>query len=575
MGDLLEGLEVLALDCQASGATPAHGDLIELGWAACTSAGLAGPVHTRWIVPRTDRPVPAAIRELTGWTPACIAEAVGEQQAWAELRAAIAQAGAPATAAAAAATATTVPTVIHYARFELPFLRDLSQRLDGSNDLPLDVVCLHAVAARLFPDLPRRNIRALAGYLGHSPDLLRRAAGHVEATAFIWRALVPLLEQSSVRTWSALKAWLDEPATPRARRTRRVFPLALDRRRALPDNPGVYRFLRRSGDVLYVGKAASLKSRVASHFTGRGPAGERGLELLTQVHDVSPTETASLVEAALLETDEIKRLDPPYNVQLRSAGRQAWFASPDLREAAPAPDAAHRVGPLPSEHALRPLAALNALAGGAAATPALCAAALAVPPMFLPELPLFVEGFRAFAAEHLDVAADPIEARVARASQRLWLLRGHGEPEPDADTGASGAIDPTDWDLARVRRRLERSLVQTGLLVRRARFLCLLADATVAFRERRMSAARGLVISAGDIQERRDLDEVMAIARWPVRPARPLRDRQACFDANAYDRLRVLVTELHRVRDEGGEAALRIGAHTFTPDHLSRLMQAI
>ena len=217
----------------------------------------------------------------------------------------------------------------------------------AATQLPLDVVCLHAIAVRLFPDLPRRNIRALAGYLGHSPQLVRRTAGHVEATAFIWQALLPLLEPLSVRTWSALKAWLDEPA-PRARRARLVYPLALDRRRALPDGPGVYRFLRRSGDVLYVGKAASLRKRVAGHFTGRGAAGERGLELLTQVHDVDVTETASQLEAALLETDEIKRLDPPYNVQLRAAGRQAWYASSDLRDATPARDAVHRIGPLPS-----------------------------------------------------------------------------------------------------------------------------------------------------------------------------------------------------------------------------------
>ncbi len=106
----------------------------------------------------------------------------------------------------------------------------------------------------------------------------------------------------------------------------------------------MYRFLRRSGDVLYVGKAASLRKRVAGHFAGRGAAGERGLELLTQVHDVDVTETASQVEAALLETDEIKRLDPPYNVQLRAAGRQAWYASADLRDATPARDsrASHR-----------------------------------------------------------------------------------------------------------------------------------------------------------------------------------------------------------------------------------------
>jgi DNA polymerase III subunit epsilon len=572
MSDLLQGLEVLALDCQAGGSTPAYGDLLELGWARCTGAGLAGPVRTRWIIPRTDRPIPWAVRDLTGWTEACVAQAVDERQAWAELRDDVARAEVPGRA----------PTVIHYARFELPFLRDLCRRVDGDNDLPLDVICLHTIAARLFPDLPRRNIRALAGYLGHSPDLARRAAGHVEATAFIWGALLPLLDQRSLHTWSALKAWLEEPA-PRPRRTRLVYPLGSDRRRALPDRPGVYRFLRRSGDVLYVGKATSLKKRVASHFRGGGATGERGLELLTQVHDVNPTETASLVEAALLETDEIKRLDPPYNVQLRSAGRHAWFASHDLREAAPAPDDAHRVGPLPSERALVPLRALTSLVEGAAATPSLCAAALAVPAMFLPPPALFDEGLRIFLADHL--AGHPAErgggaerkaaARLAQAARALWLLRGRAEPGLDADASATVAAGPTVWDLARVRRRLERNLVQTGLLMRRARFLCLLAEAAVAFRERDMTKARGLLISAGEIRERRELDDVMTIALGPCRPARTHRERQACFDATVYDRLRVLATELHRVADEGGEAALRIGAHTFTPERLARLMQMI
>jgi DNA polymerase III epsilon subunit-like protein len=564
MTDLLQELEVLALDGQASGSTPAYGDLLELGWAPCTAAGLAGPVRSRWIVPRTSRPIPWPVRELTGWSEACVADAVDERHAWAELRADLARPGGPATPAGA-------PTVIHFAQFELRFLHDLSRRIDGSDHLPLDVICLHAIAARLFPDLPRRNIRALAGYLGHSPDLARRAAGHVEASAFIWRALLPLLEAASVRTWSALKRWLDEPA-PRARRAKPVYPLPADRRRALPDRPGVYRFLRRSGDVLYVGKAASLRKRVAGHFTGRGAAGERGLELLTQVSDVVPTETASLVEAALLETDEIKRLDPPYNVQLRAAGRQAWFASRDLSHAAPAPDAAHRVGPLPSERALAPLAALIALCEGAVASPELRAAAVAVPTDFAPPAALFDDGLRAFVEEHhLGGGDEPAAARLARASRALFLLRGRADADADAETGAG----PADWDLARVRRRLERSLVQTGLVVRRTRFLCLLADATVAFRERDMPGARALVIGAGEVRERHDLDEVMAIARWPARAPRPRHDRQACFDAAAYDRLRVLVTELRRVQDEGGQTALRVGAHTLPPERLARLMLAL
>jgi predicted GIY-YIG superfamily endonuclease len=564
MSDLLRELEVLALDGQASGSTPAQGDLLELGWARCSAAGLAGPVRSRWIVPRTGRAVPRPVRELTGWSEACMAQAIDERSAWTELQAdAAAASRSPGSSAGA-------PTVIHFASFELRFLRDLCQRVDGSDRLPLDVVCLHAVAARLFPDLPRRNIRALAGYLGHSPDLARRVAGHVEATAFIWHALLPLLEPLSVTTWSALKDWLAQPAA-HARRRRPVYPLALERRRALPDRPGVYRFVRRSGDVLYVGKAVSLRRRVAGHFSGRGAAGERGLELLTQVHTVDVTETASQLEAALLETDEIKRLDPPYNVHLRAEQRRAWFASPDLRAAVPTPDAVHRIGPLPSEHALFPLAALAALVGGATSSPALCAAALAVPTAFGPPPALFEEGYRGFVADHLDDSdSDSPAARLARASRALWLARGRAEPDADADRGG-----PADWDLARVRRRLERTLVQTGLLVRRAGLLCLLAEATVAFRERGMPAARALMIGGGAFRERCDVEHVTDLSRWPARPARTHHERQSCFDAAGYDRLRVLVTELRRVQDEGGETAVRIGHHTFGPERLARIMLAV
>jgi DNA polymerase III subunit epsilon len=566
MADLLAELEVLALDGQAGGATPAYGDLLELGWARCSAAGLAGPVRSHWIVPRTDRAVPWPVRELTGWSEASVAEAVAERTAWAALRADLEATNPP-------AEPTKMPTVIHFARFELPFLHDLCRRIDGSDQLPLDVVCLHAVATRLFPDLPRRNIRALAGYLGGSPGLVRRAAGHVEATAFIWRAMVPLLEERSVSTWTALKAWLGEPAPARARPARPAYPFARDRRRALPDGPGVYRFRRPSGDVLYVGKAASVRTRVTGHFAGRGAAGERGLEMLTQVNEVDVTETATELEAALLETDEIKRLDPPYNVQLRAASRQAWFASPDLRGATPAPDAEHRLGPLPSELALLPLAALTALVDGTDSSPGLWAAALAVPTAFAPPPQLFDEGFRTFIADHLS-GADPdptTGARLARASRALFLLRGRAEPDVDPDA----RLGPADWDLPRVRRRLERALVQTGLLVRRTRFLCLLVESTVAFRERGMRTARALAITAGVISERHDVDNVTTIADWPVRPPRAHHERQACFDAAVYDRLRVLTTELRRVQDQGGETALRIGAHTFPPGRLARLMLAI
>lgn len=565
---MLADLEVLAIDCQAGGATPAHGDLLEIAWAVC-GPGAAGPLQQCFVIPRTERRVPGPVRELTGWSEACLAEALPEQAVWAALRRDIEG------VAARNGGTWPVPAVIHYARFELPFLRDLHERLDASGAFPIDAICLHAIATRLFPDLPRRNIRALAGYLGHSTDLLRRSGGHVEASAFIWRALVPRLGELSIRTTDELSAWLERPAPARSRE-RRVFPLASERRRALPDRPGVYRFLRSNGDVLYVGKAASIKKRVAGHFSARSSARssksptattERVLELLSQVQDVAFTETASILEAALLESDEIKRIDPPYNVQLRTGERSAWFATAEMSAAAVLPDAAHRIGPLPSERALLGLSALIALAAGDEPSSGLQACALSVPAMFLPDPELFAEGLRSFAALHLTAASRSPRAQVDRGARALWLSRGRAEVEAPEER------DPDQWDGARVLRRLERTLTHTSLLMRRARWLSLLAHADVAFRERSQAAARGFVVADAQILERHDLASVTELSALPERrmPARQLRQR--CFDATGYDRMRVLATELNRIHGDGGEVAVRVGSHLLSGEKLARILR--
>jgi DNA polymerase-3 subunit epsilon len=557
----LSDLDVLALDGQAAGATPAHGDLLELGWAVCSKSGLVSAVRSDWIKPHSGRPVPRAVRALTGWSEDCVALSVEERAAWTALL--------EASACLARGERGEIPTVIHFARFELTFLRDLQRRLGDGGELPFDAVCLHAVAERLFPDLPRRNLRALSGYLGHSPELVRRAAGHVEATAVIWREVVPMLQQRGVATWSELKAWLG--ATSRGPRSaKRSFPLSEERRRALPQKPGVYRFLRRSGDVLYVGKATSLKTRVAGHFKSRGPTTERSLELLTQVHDIQYTETESLLEAALLETDEIKRLDPPYNVQLKIEERRAWFATRDWYSASPVPDESYVVGPLPSERALQPLYALAALSENVEVSPRLSANALGVPAPFAPDPALFAEGFRLFAAERLDVPGSSAERRVALASRLLWLERGRAEVEPE-----EGEREPDEWDLARVQRRLERSLVQCGLLARRAQALCLLVDAEVAFREARSEKGRVITLEGGRVIDRGELASVSLLRERPSRRCSSARERKRAFDAATYDRLRVLLTELRRVIAEGGEVALRIGRRYLAVPELEAWMAVL
>lgn len=564
--EAIEAIEVLVVDCQASGATPAHGDLLALGWAFSSARELS-PVRDHWVRPRTTRPVPRPVRELTGWSEASLAMARDEREVWSWLLDEL----------HARSAAPVVPTVIHFARFELTFLRELHARLLPERDFPLDACCLHAIAQRLYPDLPRRNIRALAGFLGHTTDLTRHVAGHVQASAFIWRALIPRLAERGVSTWPELHAWLAQAPKP-SRSRRRVYPLSVERRRELPDRPGVYRFVRSNDSVLYVGKAASLKKRIAGHFTRSGPATERGLELLTQVHDVRYTETPSVLEAALLESDEIKRIDPPYNVQLRSAERQAWFAARDYRHASPTPDAEHTIGPLPSEAALIGLGAWRALLAepldsGRVPSPPLCALVLAVPVAWLPPTELFREGWRACCEELFGVGGGPVpraQRRVAGVARALWLQRGRAEADRSSED-----TPPDHWDLARVRRRLERSLVNGGLVLRRARLLRLLADCSIGYRERGMPRARALVICGAEIVERLELAELSALFALPVRASRALAERRSCFDATRYDRLRVLATELRRVEQEGGELALRIGRHAFQHAQVLALLRGV
>lgn len=85
----------------------------------------------------------------------------------------------------------------------------------------------------------------------------------------------------------------------------------------LPDTPGVYFFLDKQGDILYIGKATSLKDRVRSYFNP-DLMQTRGLRLVTMVtvaHTITYQETGSVLEALLLESKLIKEHSPIYNIK--------------------------------------------------------------------------------------------------------------------------------------------------------------------------------------------------------------------------------------------------------------------
>ncbi len=98
--------------------------------------------------------------------------------------------------------------------------------------------------------------------------------------------------------------------TSEGRRTRLA-----EQRKSLPDGPGVYLFRDAKGKVIYVGKAKSLKKRVASHFSN--PVTRGAYEMVDAIESVEFVLVASEAEALLAEQNFIKQYRPRFNIRLR------------------------------------------------------------------------------------------------------------------------------------------------------------------------------------------------------------------------------------------------------------------
>src|SRR3989344_6731180 len=93
--------------------------------------------------------------------------------------------------------------------------------------------------------------------------------------------------------------------------------LIKDEVRRLPDKPGVYRMIGEDGEVLYVGKARSLKKRVTQYAQGRFHT-QRIALMVDLTRSMEFVTTLTETDALLLEINLIKQLKPRFNVLLRA-----------------------------------------------------------------------------------------------------------------------------------------------------------------------------------------------------------------------------------------------------------------
>lgn len=99
----------------------------------------------------------------------------------------------------------------------------------------------------------------------------------------------------------------------------------LDEVKVLPDKPGVYQFYDLNEKIIYVGKAKSLKKRVASYFNKDASLSGKLKVLVGKIHFIQTIVVASETDALLLENNLIKKHQPRYNILLKDDKTFPWL----------------------------------------------------------------------------------------------------------------------------------------------------------------------------------------------------------------------------------------------------------
>lgn len=580
----LSDLEVLLFDCQATGANPANGHVVEMAWVVMKGKQTVSEVeeNIRSFLVRLpeDTEVPPVVTRITGIKTQDLENAPQPAEVWKSLKETLPGSGdAP------------VPMVIHFRRYEEPFLRDLHERFGNkghfpSNNFPYNIICTYQLVRRLLPGLPSKSLRAVAGYLGHSVQEFRRSFHHTSATAMIWRHAVRLLAREKVTTLAEMSEWLDgkkgksrRAEEPKNRKKVDVLlPMDKDKRKGLPDKPGVYRFLRSNGDLLYIGKATSLKKRVNSYYhkKKRGAQARLTMEMLTQAADLEITVTGSALEAALLENDQIKRYSPPYNVALRQREREIAFFTKDLESVSTDWAGEFPLGPLPSPHSLTAFANILAWLEGRLTLdlndqefPALF---LGLLPDYAPGIECFREGVGRFTENHNKFlerwgedgtfTALMVMGKELRRKKLEEMAQALETETEDEDEDVEVEEDRV-WMPEDVERMLCGIIRYGARLIRRSRWFRLLSQSSLSWETGETSdrKPRVLVFQNGEIVRRELLDEEGEIPLPPGHKER-FEQRGRHFDVVTYDRLRVLTTELRRLVTDPRDRRVQLKLNT-------------
>lgn len=209
----------------------------------------------------------------------------------------------------------------HNLSFDENFLRYEFTR-NGFEPLSNLTICTLKLARKFLPALKSKSLASVTSHFKIKNRDSHRALSDAEATAKILIKLIKKLsKEDGVKTIQQLIEYQSSvvPSNQLLKLPKGVH----DSIYSLPDSPGVYYFLNKKGEVIYVGKAKSLKHRVRSYFASTTVGKPK--RIAKQATKIKTEITNSELTALLLEAESIKVINPRHNRQLKRYGNKYFI----------------------------------------------------------------------------------------------------------------------------------------------------------------------------------------------------------------------------------------------------------
>jgi len=291
----LDDVRFVVADVETTGGSKGTHRMTELGFCVIED-GVIVKRFTSLINPR--QPIPDFITLMTGITNAMVEGAPEEDEVIPRLLEELRVDG---TVFAA-----------HNVGFDWGFVSTAMMR--SGEDVPdRERLCTCRLSRRISSGLQRHDLGSVADYYEVKIQARHRALGDAEATA---EALVHMIARAKheheAQTLSDLLALQTSPRT-KPKPIPKGHVEVMEQLKDLPDEPGVYYFYNTKKKIVYVGKAKSLKRRVQTYFQATPKNNRKVSRMMRFVRSLHWETTGTELGALLLESREIKRIQPSYN----------------------------------------------------------------------------------------------------------------------------------------------------------------------------------------------------------------------------------------------------------------------